>query len=233
MRPSGADGEPVAVLRPSAVVNATGSWADDALDSLSVPSTRRLIGGTKGSHFVTFHAGLRHALGGAGIYAEAADGRPIFILPWQRGALVGTTDVPFDGDASQARATEQELEYLLGAVNSVFPACRLERTDVSLHYAGVRPLPFVDKSTPAAITRRHWVQNHSGSPPVFSIIGGKLTTCRSLAEQAVATVFAQTNRQPTANSRARPILGARGAATLEADHDLLSNAHCAANAVTA
>lgn len=205
-----AGGDVVAELQPWAVVNATGSWVDDALLELPFPSSRRLMGGTKGSHFVTFHSGLHRALGGAGIYAEAPDGRPIFILPWQSGTLVGTTDLPFRDDASEATATEEELEYLVGAVNDVFPALRLQSSDIALHYAGVRPLPFVDESTPAAITRRHWVESHGGQPPVFSIIGGKLTTCRSLAEQAVATVLAQASRQPEANSRARRIRGARG-----------------------
>src|SRR5207248_10052739 len=90
-------------LEPSAIVNATGAWVDHTLQKLRVES-RRLIGGTKGSHFVTAHAGLRAALAGRGIYAEAADGRPVFVLPLGENSLVGTTDIPFSGDPAAAVA---------------------------------------------------------------------------------------------------------------------------------
>jgi len=178
------------------------------LKGLQLPE-RRLIGGTKGTHFVTFHAGLREMLSERGVYAEASDGRPVFILPWCGGALIGTTDIAYEGDPGAATASEEELDYLLASVNDVFPDARLSRDDVALHYAGVRPLPYVDQSTPAAITRRHWLEAHQDAPlPLFSVIGGKLTTCRSLAEQAVASILSRLGRRPQTNSRARPVSGA-------------------------
>jgi glycerol-3-phosphate dehydrogenase len=192
-------------LEPTAILNATGAWVDGTLGQLGIASNR-LIGGTKGSHFLTNHAALRQRLAGRGVYAEAADGRPVFILPLGQQALIGTTDVPFDGDPRQSRATQAELDYLLAAVNHVFGDLGLTPDDIDWHYAGVRPLPYVDRSVPASITRRHWLHEHADAPlPMFSVIGGKLTTCRSLAEEATARLLARLDLPVVANSQDRPL----------------------------
>jgi glycerol-3-phosphate dehydrogenase len=178
------------------------------LAALDVPSPQ-LMGGTKGSHFITHHAGLRERLAGRAIYVEASDGRPVFVLPFRDATLVGTTDVPFAGDPADAVASTEELEYLITAVNNLFPDLHLAPTDITLHYSGVRPLPATGPTTPAAITRRHWLEvNHGSETPLYSVIGGKLTTCRSLAEGAAATILKRLGRNPQANSRNRPLPGA-------------------------
>jgi glycerol-3-phosphate dehydrogenase len=202
------DGEPVGVVEPAAIVNATGAWVDRTLSQLQARG-RRLIGGTTGSHFLTFNRPLREAIGAQGLYAEADDGRPVFVLPFARGVLVGTTDLPFDRDPATATATEEELDYLLGLVRRLLPQIELTRDDLHLHYAGVRPLPFVGEATPGSITRRHWLEPHPAAPvPMYSIIGGKLTTCRSLAEQAAGIVLRELGGERRADSRERPIPGA-------------------------
>jgi glycerol-3-phosphate dehydrogenase len=166
------------------------------------------MGPTKGSHLVTFQPALTEALGGNGVYAEAADGRPVFILPLGDGVLVGTTDIPFDEPPESATATSDELDYLLAAVNHVFPHVKLTGQGIALHYAGVRPLPRVDASTPAGITRRHWLAETPDAPiPLFSVIGGKLTTCRSLAESAADAILARLGLSRSASTRKRPIFG--------------------------
>ncbi|HND52066.1 MAG TPA: FAD-dependent oxidoreductase, partial [Pirellulaceae bacterium] len=201
-------GEVVAAIRPAAVVNATGAWVDETLQRLPIDS-RRLMGGTKGTHLLTYHNGLRAALGDGGVYAEAADGRPVFVLPLGDATLIGTTDLPCSGDPADAVATEDEIHYLLDAVRGLFPQIALSRDDVTLHCCGVRPLPHVDANSTAAITRRHWLEAHASTSaqavPVFSVIGGKLTTCRSLAEQTAATVLQRIGRRPTRDSRDRPL----------------------------
>jgi glycerol-3-phosphate dehydrogenase len=197
--------EVVREFEPSAIVNATGAWVERTLGSLGVES-KRLMGGTKGSHFVTSHARLQQLLGGRAIYTEAADSRPIFILPFVSGTLIGTTDEPFEGNPADAVATPRELEYLVAAVNDVFPDLGLTADDIDAHYAGVRPLPFSDAATPAAISRRHWLEpNPTSDVPLFSIIGGKLTTCRSLAEEAAATILTRLGLEPRVNSEDREI----------------------------
>jgi glycerol-3-phosphate dehydrogenase len=200
LRPSDA-----ASLKPAAIVNATGAWVDETLTRLPAPS-KRLMGGTKGSHFLTFQSRLGELLAGQAVYAEARDGRPVFLLPFRGGTLIGTTDIPFTGDPADAVATEEELAYLLSVVNDLFPDAHLARGDIVMHQCGVRPLPYVDAATPAAITRRHLlVWNDAAPVPVLSLVGGKLTTCRSLAEEAAASVLARIGRQATKNSRERPV----------------------------
>lgn len=198
---------PVKSLEPAAIVNATGAWVDRTLAQLHVKAAT-LMGGTKGSHLLTAHAGLRAALGAHGLYAEAADGRPIFILPFGSASLVGTTDLPFEGDPADAVATPEELQYLLDAVNSLIPSVRLSTSDIDLHYCGVRPLPYVGSSSPAAVTRRHWLEAHDHAElPLYSIIGGKLTTCRSLAEESAHTIRQRLGLPVGADSRERAVPG--------------------------
>lgn len=193
-------------LHPAAIVNATGAAGDLTLGELGVRA-RRLFGGTKGSHFVTFHPGLRTALGPSGVYAEAADGRLIFVLPFGDGVLVGTTDEFFDGDPDRAVATEPELAYLLRLVNEVFPEIRLTRDDIALHYAGVRPLPVTTEATPAAVSRRHAIAESAAGPiPMFTLIGGKLTTCRAFAEEVTDCVLARLQLPRVTDTRDRPLV---------------------------
>ena len=219
-------GDAVAAFRPAAIVNATGAWVDQTLSQLHVPAPR-LIGGTKGSHLLTSHEGLRTQIGADGLYVEAADGRPVFILPFGNLTLIGTTDLPFDEEPQQAVATRPEIEYLVQTVNETLPGVGLTREDIDLHYCGVRPLPATGQQATSAITRRHWLEEHHTAPlPFFSVIGGKLTTCRSLAESGARTVMERLGRQPIASSRERFIPGGEsypvGEAALRNEHERLA-----------
>jgi glycerol-3-phosphate dehydrogenase len=130
--------------------------------------------------------------------------RPIFITPLARAVLIGTTDMPFEGPPQRAQTTQREIEYLLDSVNTVLPEARLQPSDVDFHCSAVRPLPFTRANSTAAITRRHsFVRHDAAAVPMFSIVGGKLTTMRSLAEQATATTFQYTGGTVRANSRER------------------------------
>jgi glycerol-3-phosphate dehydrogenase len=147
----------------------------------------RLIGGTKGSHVVVGRFG--GAPDGA-FYVEAqADGRPIFIIPWNDQLLIGTTDLRYDGDPAAAHASGAEADYLLAEVNRVFPGALLTRKDIRYAYAGVRPLPHRSHGPESSITRRHIITRDTAiARNLVSIVGGKLTTYRNLAEQAVNLV---------------------------------------------
>ncbi len=208
-------GQTLRSFAPAAIINATGAWVDMTLERLGINS-QRLMGGTKGSHIVTWnerlHAALtHHGAEYAGLYAEAADGRPVFVLPFGDASLIGTTDEVYEGDPGDATATRAEIDYLLATANELLPEVRLTEQDVDLHYSGVRPLPYVGGATPASITRRHWLaENKEAKMPFFSVIGGKLTTCRSLAEETAALVLGKLGRAVTANSESRPIPGAAG-----------------------
>lgn len=221
------EAEPIR-FEPAWVVNASGPWGDATLVDFKLHE-RRLIGGTKGTHIVVFRSDLRAALTtndaagsvprDAAIYAEASDGRPVFILPFadatrNDGVLIGTTDLPYDGDPREAVATESEIDYLIGLVNDVLPGIGITRSDIALSYAGVRPLPYADASTPAAISRRHGLAAlHSLKWPAMSLVGGKLTTCRALAEEAAERVLSKRGEPVKPVSRERPIPQVIGDAT--------------------
>jgi glycerol-3-phosphate dehydrogenase len=123
-------------------------------------------------------------------YAEAqADGRPFFILPWNGLVLIGTTDTRCDDEPTTLRATEPEIQYLLEETHHTFPACGLNRDSVLYTYCGVRPLPRQGLKETSAITRRHLIRHHGRSARgLSSIIGGKITTYRHLAEEVLDEV---------------------------------------------
>jgi len=166
--------------RAAVVVNAAGPWVDAVLGPIA---KHRLIGGTKGSHLIAepFVGAPAHA-----IYAEAAsDGRPFFVIPWNGLYLIGTTDVRYDGDPSNASISHEEFRYLLTETKRLFPgASDLERR-VCYTCSGIRPLPPTEGVSEGAITRRHLIKRHRDVEGLFSIIGGKLTTHRALAVDCI------------------------------------------------
>ncbi len=191
---------------PRMIVNATGAWGDWTLDALGIEAPQ-LLGGTRGSHIVSRCQSLREALGECGIYSEAADGRLVFILPWGRMVLIGTTDERFNQLPDCAVATEDEIEYLIEQTHRVFPQIQFDREDVVLHYSGVRPLPFVPDGKPGAIPRGHWIDRRVSKDGtlVLSLIGGKLTTCRALGEQVADEILREGNLTRIADTKSRPI----------------------------
>ncbi len=168
------------------VINASGPWVDRVLQTTGT-KTRRLMGGTKGSHIIV---GNFDGAPSDAFYVEAAaDGRPFFIIPWNGQFLIGTTDIRYGRDPDNARASNKEIHYLLGETNRVFPEAGLTTDDIHFAYAGVRPLPRRRKGPESAITRRHIIKRHRQAlRGLISIIGGKLTTFRNLAEQTVDRV---------------------------------------------
>jgi glycerol-3-phosphate dehydrogenase len=193
-------------IEPDLIINATGASVDRALGELAIESPP-LMGPTKGSHFVTRNARLIAALGGRGIYAEAPDGRPVFVLPLGDAVLVGTTDIPFGDDPATAVATPDELDYLVSTVQELFPDLGFLRSDISFHYSGVRPLPRSDAASTAGVTRRHAIVEHEHKPPAVSVIGGKLTTCRALAEIVADRAFTKLSHSREHSTRDRPFRG--------------------------
>lgn len=170
-------------VRAPLTVNVSGPWVDEVLAGTQ-HSLDRLICGTKGSHLVV------DAFPGApadALYVEAqADGRPFFIIPWNNAYLIGTTDLPYNGDLEKLVADEAEIDYLLTETNRVIPQARLRRDAIRYTYAGIRPLPCRSQSDPSGITRRHFIRDHAPAfKGLISIVGGKLTTYRNLAEQTV------------------------------------------------
>jgi glycerol-3-phosphate dehydrogenase len=204
------------------VINAGGPWVDEILERGSGARSARLIGGTKGSHIIVDRFPGAPV---AGLYVEArSDGRPFFIMPWNKLYLIGTTDIRYRGSLDLLMADENEIRYLIDEANHVIAGARLSRASVLYSYAGVRPLPYAEGKHESAITRRHIIYDHSLDPGrplngLLSVIGGKLTTYRSLSEQAVDRVFAKLSRRsPPCRTGEVPLPGAAGDNPETADH---------------
>jgi glycerol-3-phosphate dehydrogenase len=189
--------------RAPLIVNAAGPWVDEVLGPVR---HTRLIGGTKGSHIVV------PPFPGApnvGVYVEAGtDHRPFFILPWNELLLIGTTDERFEGDPSAAAIDTREHAYLAGETERVFPGAAGLAARVLYTCTGVRPLPYKPRGAEGAITRRHIVRRHRAARGVYSIVGGKLTTHRALAEDVLAKLRNELPRPVSRDlTRARPLPG--------------------------
>lgn len=211
VRPESSPSEPTSrslEMQPSVLINATGAWGDWTLQELPCPSPP-LFGGTKGSHIFTSNSRLREALGDDAVYAEAADGRLVFLIPMSAGIMIGTTDERFESRPELAQATAPEVNYLISLTNELFPQVNLTTSDIYATCAGIRPLPSSGASRTAAISRDHQIDERQLiGRPLLTLIGGKLTTCRALGEQTADRVLKHLSMTRTANTRERVIPGA-------------------------
>jgi glycerol-3-phosphate dehydrogenase len=168
------------------ILNCTGPWADRVCQRSSIRTSKPMLGGVRGSHIIVprFSGAPTAAL-----YSEAADGRPVFVLPWNDQVMVGTTEVRDTGDPGRTAPSPEEIEYLLRTVTQLFPKAKISAHDIKYAFAGVRPLPN-SGGKPSAVTRRHILHDHSedGAARLISLIGGKLTTAASLARECARKI---------------------------------------------
>jgi glycerol-3-phosphate dehydrogenase len=175
-------------IRAKAFVNAGGPWVDRiaALD-LSQPPIR--LRPTKGVHVVTRRLTQTHAL----LLQARRDRRVFFVLPWGANhSLVGTTDTDFPGDPDRVEAKCRDTEYLLEEANHALPGANLTGADVRATFAGLRPLLRQDGRVPSDETRRHQLTVSSNG--LISIVGGKYTTYRAVAQEVVDIVCRRLKR---------------------------------------
>jgi glycerol-3-phosphate dehydrogenase len=169
------------------IINATGPWADRVCQRSQINTGGMMVGGVRGSHIVLPRfAGAPNAA----VFTEASDRRPVFIIPWNEQLLVGTTEIPDQGDPGKVSPSDQEIEYLLNVVSQLFPGNTFSKADIRYSFAGIRPLPFARGKKADEITRRHILHDHSkeGVQRMISVIGGKLTTAGSLARQCARVI---------------------------------------------
>jgi len=178
------DGE---VIRAKAIVNAAGPWVKRVLNERLAQPSRDAVRLVRGSHIVL----PRLYDGDHAFILQNDDRRVVFMIPYgEEHTLVGTTDVPQDdiaeSPASHPVASDAEVAYLCRAVNR-YLARPAQARDVVWRYAGVRPLYDDGSSDPSAVTRDYTLRldDESGAAPVLSVFGGKITTYRRLAEQAM------------------------------------------------
>jgi glycerol-3-phosphate dehydrogenase len=172
------------------IINATGPWADSICQTSNIHTENPMVGGVRGSHIVLpSFAGAPQAA----VYTEAVDGRPIFVIPWNEQVLVGTTEVQDAGDPGRVQPSADEIDYLLRSLVHLFPKVKVSPDDIHYAFAGVRPLPFSPRKNPSAVSRKHYLHDHTadGAAQMISVIGGKLTTAGSLARECVAKIGVQ------------------------------------------
>ena len=183
------------VVRPRIVVNAAGPWIDRVNAALGHET--RMIGGTKGSHLLLKNNELVRSLAGRMVYFEADDGRICLVYDYLGLALVGSTDIPAN-DPDHARCEDNETDYLLSSMSSLFPGFRFDRSQIVYAYSGIRPLPASDASVPGLISRDHsspTLEPDGARPfPIVSLVGGKWTTFRGFAEEVADALLRRLER---------------------------------------
>ena len=174
-------GEPYQV-RARAVVNATGAWADILRGEVQAKPMLRPL---RGSHLLLPF--WRLPVAQAISFMHPADGRPVFLYPWEGVTLVGTTDLDHSDLENEASISRTEVDYLLQALQYQFPDMQLSDADILSTYAGVRPVVNTGKADPSAEGRDHVVLLESG---LLTVTGGKLTTFRVIALDVLAKLRA-------------------------------------------
>lgn len=167
-----------------AVINATGTWAEELHPS---PQNNLHIRPLRGSHLI--FPGSLLPINQAITLTHPGDKRPLLIVPWEGALLLGTTDLDHGKDIStEARITKEEAIYMMEALNAYFPSANIQLKDAISSIAGIRPVLSKGNRSPSQESRESIVWIDKG---LVTITGGKLTTFRTLAKKALmaATPF--------------------------------------------
>lgn len=204
-------------VRAPVVLNVAGPWID-RIFRRGAPEQPRLNGGTKGSHLVVDP--FPGAPDDVVYYESRTDGRLVLVIPWMGRYLIGTTDLRFDDEPDDARCDADEMAYLLHEVNELVPGAGLTPEHVLFTYSGVRPLPYAPGVPEGKVPRTHVLHDHAPDlPGLVTVVGGKLTTYRQLAEDAVDDVFRRLGRKaPKCVTAHLPLPGAGGDPAAAAAH---------------
>jgi glycerol-3-phosphate dehydrogenase len=186
-----------------ALINATGPWAAEFVRHRSPLKTRHRVRLVKGSHIVVRRL-FDHDYG---YIFQAPDRRIVFALPYEQDyTLVGTTDVEHEGDPGAARIDADEIDYLCATANRCFGKT-IGPGDVVWSFAGLRPLLEDESDDPSSVTRDYVFDLEDDGAPALSVFGGKLTTYRVLAEEAVDRVTAALGGERPAWTAGVPLPG--------------------------
>ncbi|ATY32186.1 glycerol-3-phosphate dehydrogenase [Sphingomonas psychrotolerans] len=183
------------------LVNAAGPWVRTLLNSLSVTSHSqvRLV---KGSHIVV----PRLFEGDHAYILQQPDRRIVFAIPYEGGFTeIGTTDVPVE-QPEDAICSQEEIQYLCDAVNRYFTR-QVSPDDIAWNWSGVRPLHDDGAARAQAVTRDYVLELDAEAAPLLSIFGGKITTARALAEEAMEKIGPLLGIAPRCRTRARAFPG--------------------------
>jgi len=170
-------------VRARSIVHAGGPWAE------KLPQSSIRLRLTKGVHLVVDRERL--PVPDAVVITEGS--RILFVLPWGKRVIVGTTDTDYDGPPEAVRTQPTDVEYILRVTNHAFPSAGLGEADVLSHWAGLRPLIASKRGGASDISRAHQIR--MPEPGWIDVAGGKLTTYRLIAEQVVDRVLRHLDRK--------------------------------------
>jgi len=185
-----------AEIQAKVVINAGGAWADELRAQLGC---RRRLRKLRGSHLIL--PKQRLPINRAVTFLHPRDRRPVFALPWEGVTLFGTTDVDHQEALSiDTKISSQEVDYLLSALQDVFPVLELTADDILATFAGVRAVVDTGKADPSKESREHvlWLENG-----LLTVSGGKLTTFRLMAHDALRKVAARLRTSHPLHARQR------------------------------
>ncbi len=168
------------------VVNATGIFVD-AVRRIDDPRAQPLLTFSRGSHVVLPSSALGQARS-ALLVPRTSDGRVLFAIPWNDRTLVGTTEVPVDSPEIEPRASDAEVSYILATLNK-YVRPRIFESDVLSAWAGLRPLVKRSGARTARLSREHAIV--VSATGLVSVTGGKWTTYRKMAQDAIDSAAAQ------------------------------------------
>ncbi len=185
------------------VINATGVWTDDT-QAMVGSRGQTHVTASKGVHLVVPRDRIQSTTG----LILRTEKSVLFVIPWGRHWIVGTTDTPWTYDKAHPAATAKDISYVLGHVNSVLRT-PLTHADVEGVYAGLRPLLSGESDATSKLSREHVVSHPA--PGLVVVAGGKYTTYRVMAKDAVDEASrALDERVPESVTDDLPLLGAEG-----------------------
>ncbi|HEU4390641.1 MAG TPA: FAD-dependent oxidoreductase [Blastocatellia bacterium] len=202
-------------LSSKVVVNATGVWSDDVA-RMDQKGAASMLRPSKGIHVIV--AAGKINIKASVLVPSVGENRFLFVVPWQGQILIGTTDSGYEGDLDKPVAEVEEVNRLIESVARIFPSARLAAGDVISTFAGLRPLIGGSDAPTTKITREEKI--HVSRSGLISIVGGKLTTYRRMAERVVDLVAGRVGRREARCTTSRIDLARLAASSLELEDEL-------------
>ncbi len=187
------------VFRSKVLINAAGPWIDTVRQAGNIDH-HKIIFPTKGIHLVL------PKLTDQALFLTSRDGRMFFIIPLGSYSLVGTTDTKYSDDLDEVHANRSDVDYLLNESRRILPGLNITYQSILYTYAGIRPLAFSGKSE-SKISRKHRVVKEGRSGKIITIAGGKLTTYRNMAKDAVNAACKALNVKAQCITDKKPLPG--------------------------
>jgi glycerol-3-phosphate dehydrogenase len=161
----------------SKIIVAAGPWSDELIEK-DVPHSVKRLRPTKGVHIV-----YRGEISSSAFLMQShQDKRIFFAVPFKGNTLIGTTDTDYHQSPDCVQVEEADIQYLLQEAGRVFPNINFDRSKIITTFAGVRPL-VADSGHPSRVSRKHAIERNSSG--IYFVMGGKYTTYRAIAEQAL------------------------------------------------